>query len=1336
MWVPLLRDSYVPRRLRTRLAGKDHLIGDTEIMELGLPLVILGDPGMGKTWLTEYLAETSGGIRVTAGTFVRVPSAALPSDSRLVIIDGLDEIATSNGAAAVDAVLTRLGEIGYPDFILSCRAADWSGSVDRHKIAEDYEIEPRILQLLPFTRDDAETLLKNISGNDYKIILKKLDEGDLAEFYTNPLTLHLVVEVVLDGQGLPGSRSDLLNRASRLLLSERNPAHQRSLAARASANHLLDAAGAIFAHLLLSGSSGVADLPTEETPDGYVALGDFVDLVGGTSREAALRTRLFRSSQENLFEPYHRVIAEFLGANWLSKQIGKGLSERRVHQAMTFAGGVPTALRGLHAWLGLFTPALRDECIRTDPYGFLCYGDPERLPLPQARLLLKSVSELADEDPYFRSEDWGRRIASGLARLELKSEIIALLKSPDRHLDLSTLVLEALQASELTTHIVPDLSTLIADQRAPYIERYIAAEALIAAHAKIDWPEMVRCLSMGHQEDQRLALELVGLKRADGFDSQQLASLLLDYHGGFSSDPPEETVVGVDRSLLKHLSSTQCADVLDVITQRISEQRPPSYWRLNYRMTAVANRLISTALQADTPPSAEQLWRWLRMTDAGGSRSDHVKERVSDTLRRHQNLRHQVQRFAISEKEVEGTPWTAVAYELLRAHRDLGVTIDDAVMYLNEIADCCSLSAFHKELWKSLVRLTWTSKKASPSVEVAARRGMAKHSELLSLWEEITSVRESDWAKTEQRRRRRTDRERQRKFKGMRDELLPHVEEFASATNLGALIRFANAYLDRYSDLDHDKSPIERVQEWLGDTITDSALEGFVKYAHRSDIPSAKEIAEAHAKKKEWNTEPILICCIAETLRRGLPIAGIPRPVLESALATWWSFPDNNTLKQSEDIGSILEDEVFSGEPEIFDFLTTVMEPHIAGGKEHVPNLYQLAHSDRYRQVAGGLALRWLRAYPSANPLVQFKLRNIVLRRHLIRELRALARERCDTIGNVAGELLSMWMATRFFIDFEASVEDLRRFCAKDKTFIWAVREVSRADGSADSKRLSLPQLEFIVQQFAIGWPPKSHPDAGWSGSQNPWDASDFIQSAINGIGADSSRAASDALDRLVSDAGAASYRNRIKHVKSQQQRLHRDKEYPVASISAVKAILSGDVPESIDDLKAVVIDTLERVQTYIRESDTQAWRLFWEGDVPKDENYCRDRLIDNMRDKLPFAALVPEIPMPERKRADIAVIRNGHGIPIEIKGQWNRNVWNASSVQLIEQYTRDWRANGRGIYVVLWFGRVARRNLPKPPTGEPLPSSPNELCRMLREQLGSEERALVDVVVIDVSKP
>jgi len=352
-------------------------------------------------------------------------------------------------------------------------------------------------------------------------------------------------------------------------------------------------------------------------------------------------------------------------------------------------------------------------------------------------------------------------------------------------------------------------------------------------------------------------------------------------------------------------------------------------------------------------------------------------------------------------------------------------------------------------------------------------------------------------------------------------------------------------------------------------------------------------------------------------------------------------------------------------------------------------------------------------------------------------DLRHLASERCAALAVTPSELRSIWMATRFLIDFDASAVPLEKFCSEDKASIWDIRDIAFELRDERRTPLSLRQLEFVITQFARAWPPVSPPAGGHWGDQHSWNATQFLRRAIDAIGADNSRAASDALDRLLSDSDVGDYRDHIKHVRARQLRLRRDTEYRVPSIAEVKTLLSGGLPGTIDDLKAVALDALERVQTYLRFGDTQAWEALWASDEPKDENTCRDRILDNMRRYVPGAiALMPETRMPEAKRADIVAIYNGNGVPMEFKGQWHSDVWDASSVQLIEQYTKDWRADGRGIYVALWFGDVARKNIPKHPGGQPRPRTPDEFRRMLIERIDSSERARVDVVIIDVSKP
>jgi hypothetical protein len=200
-----MTDIYIERELIVDQNGTEKPVAEADILSLGFPLVVLGDPGMGKTQLTRSLAARIGVRQLSSGAFVRSanleilkPPAGLP-----IVVDGLDELAASSGASAVDAVLKKLSAMGYPPFILSCRAADWNGSADRQKIREDYGVETTVVSLEPFSRTDAKRFLSGRGGIHADQLLEELDRRDLSEFYRNPLTLKLIAEIAADRQGLP-----------------------------------------------------------------------------------------------------------------------------------------------------------------------------------------------------------------------------------------------------------------------------------------------------------------------------------------------------------------------------------------------------------------------------------------------------------------------------------------------------------------------------------------------------------------------------------------------------------------------------------------------------------------------------------------------------------------------------------------------------------------------------------------------------------------------------------------------------------------------------------------------------------------------------------------------------------------------------------------------------------------------------------------------------------------------------------------------------------------------------------------------------------------------------
>jgi hypothetical protein len=543
----------------------------------------------------------------------------------------------------------------------------------------------------------------------------------------------------------------------------------------------------------------------------------------------------------------------------------------------------------------------------------------------------------------------------------------------------------------------------------------------------------------------------------------------------------------------------------------------------------------------------------------------------------------------------------------------------------------------------------------------------------------------------------------------------------------------ANAYLNRYYDL-HEDSPVSRLKGWVGDDLAEAALQGFVNLLSRADLPTAKQIAETHAERKLFNAEPVLICGVAELVRTGRPLNRVSREILKAALAAWWESPEFNEARLGVDFGTEVETEVFSSDEETAQFLTTVFEPKIRAGHEHIRNLYELSRDARYGRVAGQLAFAWLKSYPDAKPTVQRELLETVFRHAPRDQVQTLVRERAATLKADENPLRSLWMGASFLMDFENSKAELIAFCQADPAHLWALSRVIRSEHGERWQPLSIPQLEFIVEQFAERWPPVPFPSGAW-GNEHPWNAAEFIRTAIRSIGADSSQEASEALDRLLACAGTTKYHDEIKHIRAQQLRLRRDTEFLVPTFAELKSTLSGGLPTTIDDLKAVTLDALDTVQVYLRQGDTTAWQAFWSNGSPHEENTCRDRLLDFLRGQISKSiAALPETRMPDAKRSDIALIYNGMGLPVEIKGQWHRKLWNAPSEQLIDLYTKDYRANGRGIYLVFWCGRVPRKNVVAHPDGKPRPKTATELQQMLFDRLDQSERFRVNIVVLDIS--
>lgn len=187
--------------------------------------------------------------------------------------------------------------------------------------------------------------------------------------------------------------------------------------------------------------------------------------------------------------------------------------------------------------------------------------------------------------------------------------------------------------------------------------------------------------------------------------------------------------------------------------------------------------------------------------------------------------------------------------------------------------------------------------------------------------------------------------------------------------------------------------------------------------------------------------------------------------------------------------------------------------------------------------------------------------------------------------------------------------------------------------------------------------------------------------------------------------------------------------------------MLANKAPVSTADLAALVLDHLDDIGSELRTENDDGFRTFWNVENKKatsqrEENLCRDVLLTRLRARLTPMGIdcQPEGDYANDKRADIRVsYQTNFELPIEIKRESNASRWTALRKQLIEQYSTAPKADGHGIYLVLWFDS---KGMPGRPDGGKKPRSPEELKARLEAQLDQDERQRIFVQVIDVSWP
>ena len=953
-------------------------IHQDEIPSFREPVVILGDPGLGKTELTRALGERPGMRYVHAGTFQRHarPDTLIDASARLVI-DGLDEIASAEPGGAIDAVLGQLSKLDYPPFIVSCREADWLGAADRAKIEQDYGAPPVLLRLQPFSYEDVLAFLSNeFTGIDADGLLDHLDRRGLGSLWENPLTLRMLGEVMQEEGALPDTRAQLFDRACRVMLEERNPLHEINGHVSRTEDELLLAAGAVCSAQLICDRIAVYTGGIRKTPEDCLNVADIAQLPSGGAARDALRTRLFQAEGENRFAHIHRAVAEYLGAKWLVHCCDEGVSERRI---FAFFGRADTS--GLYGWIPHFGGPLADRCIETDPYAVLRCGAAETLDLGRARNLLNVLKELPWLDAGLFERPLERHPASHLMRVELKDDILDIIENGAVFMPpIGELLVEALPGTDLAGKLEPNLAAIALDCRRHDMARLYARRMLRATDASVDWDfEIRRLLQREDRTSDWLAWEtLAGI----GANAVSAGTVLDTVMVSLGLDPTRDAAgqsfpIRLDTYFLSQIDAAKDAELLDGLAERARPSMETAHSSARASIGDLVRFLTDRVVEQEPWIGPERVWGWIGWLDGDAARDNNVRKRLAARLCENGKMRAGLLEHVLLEPGVDSIG--AAAGRLEATELDLYPSVEDLADLVRVLCERTCGGRIDAEAWRALLSLDRSAGGLPAVLCDAAAEAANGDPEMLAIVDDMSDDADLKRRAEEEERRSREHAERLRVRQFHRDDLAKRASAI-TAGDLEVLALPAEVYLGLRgrpesellfepgaSLLDSKVSPEHRVCALLGDELGGRVLEGFMAVLDRDDLPSASEIVRLYCEGKSSPARLPMLCGIAEMLRRGLEIDRIDGDTLAAAymaLKQLWIL-----IFELMDVRDALEKVLFTNEADWEFHFRTAIEPRLSGDTGRIHELFELCRDDRLASLAGRLAVEWLRAYPDLSPL-------------------------------------------------------------------------------------------------------------------------------------------------------------------------------------------------------------------------------------------------------------------------------------------------------------------------------------------------------------------------------
>lgn len=1308
--------------------------------------VLLGEPGSGKSTAFKTECERTGGEVMRIGFFLESEIADLQK-LPVIYLDALDEArnTTTESRNLLGKVAKKLIKLDCPPFRISCRAADWYGELD-HDELKRVNPELKVFRLDELSIDDelvkqhiAEQLNSSSGNMPAQEFLDRVKQQNLQPLLCNPLLIQLLIDSI-HNQKFPESRREVFKFATEKLAKEHDPYYQAfALGEKYSIDDIVDRAGYLCSMMLFSNrvgfalSEGNARHKTHLQPDELDGL-DSLSL-------RALRSALFLPSNlPETVEPFHRTVAEFLAAQWIAKRIEQNaLPIGRVLRLFEgFDKKTISSLRGLFAWVATLSLTAFQRMVEIDPLAIAIYGDATCLSTTQKKEVILGLQREAQAYFGFNWQVQFRSPLQGLWDPDFESFFVENFRSASReksHQAFLGELLDILKGNETSEQLAFALENIVADHSFWERIRNTALDVLLATpgqqYRTLKLLNQITTGEINDSEDSLLGTLLEALYPKKIGPSEILSYL---------HRPKNPNLFGAYVFFWHHqLSERTTSSDLSILLDELANRERLEWFEGMLSLKRLIGQLVVRALnELGDEINDDKLFSWLGIGSnkyGGVERNTKDQQQIADWFSERPKRYLSFVNIAVMLASKAARPQHTCSTIKQRISGSKLPT-ELGVWHLNQAQSACEHATVEIHLEEAIRCLYFAQGNEGLSLEMIenfSRTHPAYQNFINSFLVQERSDAERELAHN--RSAEKSDAEKKRSDNTQT--LTKYLDEIKAGTaSLGIFYNLAIVWNGITNDVE-GSNPQQRFDSFFLNSaeIYNAALTGFQRFVQVHNLPDYTEIIELYINnKRPWIQFPTIVGLEALFENDASAFNSMDEVRMKSLVATqlvyglrekpkWLAYVANSQPQ--------LVSEVW------VHFVSACFKKRLLA----TPNISEVCDWPEYRAVAMLGVTKALESYPAKGRTEQLNaLRHLLyfamnnLRSTLLSVVvHKLKRKSLD-----AGQRVYWVMAglavnpteyeTLLIAELAGSaikIHHFTRFIGHDpheKSYI-----------TINSAKFLARLIEAVTPQAD---PSVENTDGLVSSSGELWWS---LRRLITQLGESDDPNTLTELRRLQQLPELEKIHFLLEHTAYDVQIRVRETSFEFLKPKSLIQVLKNREPVDVKDLQQLIVEHLDDYAASIHKDNANIYARFWgtyKERRPKHENECRDIFLSELKSRLlPYGVeCAPEAQYVNNKRADIrASFSNKFSVPIEFKCDWNPDLWTALREQFIKRYSIEPNAKGHGIYVVLWFGKHSRGNIPKRLDGSPPPQTPKQIEEYLLSLLNPEEKQRILVRVINL---